>query len=67
MMNRVGSKGTRKFGEGLLASRPVHRSPASFEDMAWWTAQEADRENRELDQLWGEFRAMACLENGGVI
>lgn len=41
----------KTFGEGLGERHPIHRSPVSLTDMAWWQEESRRAEDREWDIL----------------
>lgn len=47
-------KRNRKFGAGLLASRPTYRAPVTAQDIQWWTVETATAEDAHYDRLADE-------------
>ena len=59
-------KSARRFGAGLLPSRPSYRAPYTAADAEWLIADNArrDAENRHYDRLAAESAAMDRIESG---
>lgn len=59
-------KSARRFGAGLLATRPTYRADHTAADAAWLAADNARRErlDRRVDELAVERDALSRLEAG---
>ena len=59
-------KPARRFGAGILATRPTYRAPYTSADLAWLAADNArrDAENRHYDAMADEAAALDRLERG---
>jgi len=54
----------RPFGEGLGERNPVYRSPVALSDLAWWEAENARDEDREIARMEERFIAQGRLDSG---
>lgn len=57
-------KPARRFGSGLLASRPAHRAPFTAADLAWLAADNARREDEHFDRMAEESTTLDRHESG---
>lgn len=57
---RVPFPSRRRFGAGILAMKPTHRAPASLDDLAWWSAEEA---RRAEDAAWDALAEVAVADS----
>jgi len=57
-------KPARRFGAGLLASRPAYRAPYTASDLAWLAADDARREDEHFDRMAEESAALGRMESG---
>ena len=57
------TKSARRFGSGILASLPSHKTDYTSEDASWWAAQLASIAERDshLDQMALEAEAVDRL------
>jgi hypothetical protein len=62
---RVSFRSARPFGQGLGERHPVHRSPVSTTDLAWYEEQAAREEDLLIDRLAAEAETMDRLEYAG--
>ncbi len=51
-------KTARRFGAGLLASRPAYRAPYTAADLAWLAADDARREDEHFDRMAEDSTAL---------
>lgn len=61
--SRKVNRRTRRFGSGLLASRPAYKAPYTASDLVWLIAQPS-AEDRHYDELAGQAEALDRLTNG---
>jgi hypothetical protein len=57
-------KPARRFGAGLLATRPAYTAPFTASESAWWAAESARVESARFDRLAGESAALDLMEAG---
>ena len=54
----------RRFGAGILATRPVYTSDHTAADEAWWAAESARLEDARFDWMAAETAALDSLTRG---
>ncbi len=57
-------KPARRFGAGLLASRPAYRAPYTEADLAWLAADDARREDEHFDRMAEDSTALDRVSLG---
>ena len=57
-------KSTRRFGAGILATRPTYRADHTASDEAWWAAESVRTENARFDRQAEESAALSWHEAG---
>lgn len=57
-------KSSRRFGSGILPTRPVYRAPFTASDLAWLALDNARRENARYDRMAGASAALDMMESG---
>lgn len=55
---------TRRFGEGILATRPTYRLDCTLEDDAWWMEEARREEDRLIDRMYDAYRAQERMDSG---
>jgi hypothetical protein len=57
-------KSARRFGAGILATRPVYTVDHTAEDAAWWAAESSRMKDARIDRQAAESAALDALTCG---